>query len=63
MNKIMEYMALRVPIVQYDLTGRAAAQDASLLPPERHRPRKKILTLLDDEPFAPYAGSGERCTP
>ena len=31
MNKIMEYMALGKPIVQYDLTeGRVSAQDASL---------------------------------
>src|SRR5260370_3864011 len=31
MNKIMEYMALAKPIVQFDLTeGRVSAQDASL---------------------------------
>ncbi|HEY9035102.1 MAG TPA: glycosyltransferase family 4 protein [Pseudomonadales bacterium] len=51
MNKIMEYMALGKPIVQFDLTeGRYSAQDASLY--ARHNDTvdfaNKILQLLDD---------------
>src|SRR5688572_4913047 len=53
MNKIMEYMALGKPIVQYDLTeGRVSAQDASVYA-RRNDPRdfaRLILELLDDEP-------------
>jgi glycosyltransferase involved in cell wall biosynthesis len=53
MNKIMEYMALGKPIVQYDLTeGRVSAQDASLYA-RRNDPMdlaQQIVTLLDDEP-------------
>ena len=52
MNKIMEYMALGKPIVQYDLTeGRVSAQEASLYA-RRNDPidlARKLLTLLDDE--------------
>jgi glycosyltransferase involved in cell wall biosynthesis len=53
MNKIMEYMALGKPIVQFDLTeGRFSAQDASLY--ARHNDpvdmAEKVLELLDDEP-------------
>ncbi|HEN47291.1 MAG TPA: glycosyltransferase WbuB [Mizugakiibacter sp.] len=52
MNKIMEYMALGKPIVQFDLTeGRFSAQGASLYA-RRNDERdfaEKILTLLDDE--------------
>jgi glycosyltransferase involved in cell wall biosynthesis len=51
MNKIMEYMALGKPIVQFDLTeGRYSAQDASLYA-RRNDARdfaSKILELLDD---------------
>ena len=51
MNKIMEYMALGKPIVQFDLTeGRFSAQDASLYA-KRNDPddmAAKILELLDD---------------
>jgi glycosyltransferase involved in cell wall biosynthesis len=51
MNKIMEYMALGKPIVQFDLTeGRFSAQDASLYAArndERDLARK-IVELLDD---------------
>jgi glycosyltransferase involved in cell wall biosynthesis len=52
MNKIMEYMALGKPIVQFDLTeGRFSAQDASLY--ARHNDpvdlAEKVLALLDDE--------------
>ncbi|MEW6219566.1 MAG: glycosyltransferase family 4 protein [Thermodesulfobacteriota bacterium] len=50
MNKIMEYMALGKPVVQYDLTeGRVSAQEASLYA-ERNNPRDlaaKIAYLLD----------------
>jgi glycosyltransferase involved in cell wall biosynthesis len=52
MNKIMEYMALGKPIVQFDLTeGRFSAQEASLYA-RRNDPvdmAEKILALLDDE--------------
>jgi glycosyltransferase involved in cell wall biosynthesis len=52
MNKIMEYMALGKPIVQFDLTeGRVSAQDASLYA-ERNNPvdlANKVVALLDDE--------------
>jgi glycosyltransferase involved in cell wall biosynthesis len=51
MNKIMEYMALGKPIVQFDLTeGRYSAQDASLYA-RRNDPAdfaRKIIELLDD---------------
>ncbi len=51
MNKIMEYMALGKPIVQFDLTeGRFSAQGASLYA-RRNDERdfaEKILALLDD---------------
>ena len=51
MNKIMEYMALGKPIVQFDLTeGRFSAQDASLYA-VRNDPGSmaaKIAELLDD---------------
>ena len=51
MNKIMEYMALAKPIVQFDLTeGRYSAQEASLYA-RRNDPidlAEKILELLDD---------------
>jgi glycosyltransferase involved in cell wall biosynthesis len=52
MNKIMEYMALGKPIVQFDLTeGRFSAQEASLYA-RRNDPvdlADKIITLLDDD--------------
>jgi glycosyltransferase involved in cell wall biosynthesis len=51
MNKIMEYMALGKPIVQFDLTeGRFSAQDASLYA-RKNDPASlaaKIVELLDD---------------
>jgi glycosyltransferase involved in cell wall biosynthesis len=54
MNKIMEYMALGKPIVQYDLTeGRVSAQHASLYA-RPHDPidfAEKVVALLDDEPL------------
>ena len=51
MNKILEYMALGKPIVQYDLKeGRFSAQEASLyarnVDPDDFG--EKILQLLDD---------------
>ncbi|MGV8713074.1 MAG: glycosyltransferase, partial [Nitrosomonas sp.] len=51
MDKIMEYMALGKPIVQFDLTeGKVSAQRASLYA-NKNDPidmAKKILQLLDD---------------
>jgi glycosyltransferase involved in cell wall biosynthesis len=52
MNKIMEYMALGKPIVQFDLReGRHSAQDASLYARCGDVPdfARRILSLLDDE--------------
>ena len=51
MNKIMEYMALGKPIVQFDLTeGRYSAKEASLYatPRDPQDFAMKILELLDD---------------
>lgn len=49
MNKIMEYMALGKPIVQFDLTeGKYSAQDASLYAADTADFGDKILALLDD---------------
>ncbi len=51
MNKIMEYMALAKPIVQYDLTeGRYSAQEASLYAEKNNIEdfADKIMLLLDD---------------
>jgi len=51
MNKIMEYMALGKPIVQFDLTeGRWSAQQASLYARANNTLdfADKILQLLDD---------------
>jgi len=51
MNKIMEYMALGKPIVQFDLTeGRFSAQRASLYARKNDAVdfAKKIVELLDD---------------
>jgi len=52
MNKIMEYMALKKPIVQYDLKeGRFSAQGASLYAKNTDPIdfAQKIIQLLDDE--------------
>ncbi len=52
MNKIMEYMALSKPIVQYDLKeGRVSAQEASLYAENTSTEdfARKIEELLDDE--------------
>lgn len=51
MNKIMEYMALGKPIVQFDLTeGRFSAQDASVYANKNDIEdfAKKIIELIDD---------------
>lgn len=51
MNKIMEYMALGKPIVQFDLTeGRYSAQEASLYAKNNDEVdfARKIVQLLDD---------------
>lgn len=51
MNKILEYMALGKPIVQFDLTeGRYSAQEASLyaIPNDAIDMAKKIISLLED---------------
>jgi glycosyltransferase involved in cell wall biosynthesis len=51
MNKIMEYMSLAKPIVQFDLTeGRYSAQEASLYakPNDADDFADKILELLAD---------------
>jgi glycosyltransferase involved in cell wall biosynthesis len=51
MNKIMEYMALGKPIVQFDLTeGRFSAQEASLYATRNDSAdmARKIIELLDD---------------
>ncbi|MBL8267695.1 glycosyltransferase family 4 protein [Steroidobacter sp.] len=63
MNKIMEYMALGKPIVQYDLTeGRVSAQQASLYA-KRNDPidmARQIVALLDDEPRRKQMGEWGR---
>jgi glycosyltransferase involved in cell wall biosynthesis len=54
MNKIMEYMALGKPIVQFDLTeGRVSAQDASLYAARNDSIdlARQLVALLDDEPL------------
>lgn len=51
MNKILEYMALGKPIVQFNLTeGRYSAQDASLYaePNNAQDMAKKIIELLEN---------------
>jgi len=53
MNKIMEYMALAKPVVQFDLAeGRYSAEDAALYarPDDPVDLAAKILELLDDAP-------------
>ena len=64
MNKIMEYMALGKPIVQYDLTeGRVSAQNSSLYaePNNEIDFANKILELADNPDMREYMGkAGER---
>ena len=55
MNKIMEYMALGKPIVQFDLTeGRVSAGEASWYarPNDVADLAQKMVALLDDETAA-----------
>lgn len=50
MNKIMEYMALKKPIIQFDLKeGRFSAKEASLYANDISDFASKIEILLDDE--------------
>ena len=59
MNKIMEYMALAKPIVQFDLTeGRVSAQGASLYANKNDAidMAKKIVELLDDPARRKFMG-------
>jgi glycosyltransferase involved in cell wall biosynthesis len=63
MNKIMEYMALGKPIVQFDLAeGRVSAQDASLYAQRNDSVdlAKKIVDLLDDPLLRQRMGSAGR---
>lgn len=60
MNKIMEYMALGKPIVQFDLVeGRVSAQDASLyaLKNDPFDMARKIVSLLDDPALCKRMGN------
>ena len=59
MNKVMEYMALGKPVVQFDLTeGRRTAGEASLYakPDDPVDLAAKILELLDDPQRRAYMG-------
>lgn len=63
MNKIMEYMALGKPIVQYDLTeGRVSARDGSLYaaPNDTRDLARKIEILLADEQLRGQMGEKGR---
>ncbi|QZT58431.1 glycosyltransferase family 4 protein [Mycolicibacterium austroafricanum] len=60
MNKIMEYMALGKPIVQFDLTeGRFSAGEASVYaaPNDYVDLARKIVALLDDPERREYMGT------
>lgn len=60
MNKVMEYMALGKPIVQFDLTeGRFSARAASLYaaPNDAEDLGRKIVALLDDPALRERMGS------
>ncbi|MCG2578615.1 glycosyltransferase family 4 protein [Dechloromonas sp. XY25] len=63
MNKIMEYMALGKPIVQFDLTeGRFSAQESSLYaePDDSVDLAAKLVFLLDDEALRQRMGTAGR---
>ena len=63
MNKILEYMALGKPIVQFDLTeGRFSAGDASLYakPNDIEDFARRIVELLDDAPRRAVMGESGR---
>jgi len=60
MNKIMEYMALGKPIVQFDLTeGRVSAGEASLYaaPNDVRDFARKLLQLLEDPQRRAHMGA------
>lgn len=60
MNKVMEYMALGKPMVQFDLTeGRFSAQDASLYaePNNSVDLAAKLVSLLDDPILREHMGT------
>ncbi|HEY5113478.1 MAG TPA: glycosyltransferase family 4 protein [Coriobacteriia bacterium] len=59
MNKVLEYMALKRPIVQYDLVeGRRSAGDASLYarPGDERHLAQLIVELIDDEARRKFMG-------
>ena len=63
MNKILEYMALGKPIVQFDLTeGKYSAQNASLYakPNDAEDMAKKIIELLESSKSSDSLSSEER---
>ena len=63
MNKIMEYMALGKPIVQFDLTeGRRSALEASVYANKNDEQdlAAKIVQLIDDEPRRMVMGNFAR---
>jgi glycosyltransferase involved in cell wall biosynthesis len=56
-NKVMEYMALKKPIVQFDLMeGRFSSHDASLYASDTEDFSEKIIWLLDNEPVRKQMG-------
>lgn len=63
MNKVMEYMSLSKPMVQFDVTeGRFSAKDASLYaaPNDTRDMAAKILELVDDPELREEMGSSGR---
>lgn len=63
MNKIMEYMALAKPIVQFELTeGRYSARQSSLYakPNDSRDLAAKLVSLVDDEPLRRCMGAAGR---
>lgn len=63
MNKVMEYMALGKPIVQFDLAeGRVSAQSASLYARRNDSAdlADQIVALVDDEPLRQRMGAAGR---
>lgn len=58
MNKVMEYMALGKPIVQYEMReGRASAGEASVYAASEEAFADEIVRLLDDEPLRSRMGA------
>lgn len=64
MNKILEYMALSIPVVQFDLTeGRVSAGDAALYAGRDNNPDElaaAILRLADDPELRQEMGAKGR---